>query len=208
MEINRGYSIKGKSKGKLRHWSVLFEKWSQGIDLYIDVTDGDVPYFYKERASVSFLAAAAWQCGWVAMQEFETEKRKPKGRYKAWKGRCDLFICSENRSDFIEAKYKQLSLNSKNLVENLDKVLADAVSDAHDSKCRQDINAVGVAFIPFYAHSKHEHEIDALVEEAISQIKITEADAWAWCFPDSMRRVASDNDYLNPGMIMLAKLAE
>ena len=96
MEINRGYSIRGKSEGNLRHWSALLERWSQGIDRYIDLTDGDIPYWYKERANVSFLAGAAWQCGWVAMQEFERDKQKPKGRHKTWKGRCDLYLCSES----------------------------------------------------------------------------------------------------------------
>lgn len=163
MKINRNYLIKGKNKGKLRHWASLFEKWLEGIDRYISLTEGDVPYWYRERANVSFLAGAAWQCGWVAMQEFETEKQKPKGRNKAWKGRCDLFICSEDRADFVEAKYKWISLNSRTLMEKLDKVLEDAVSDAHDSKCRQDISAVGVAFIPFYVHSKYKDEIDILL---------------------------------------------
>lgn len=207
MEISRGYSIRGKSKGKLRHWSALLEKWSQGIDRYIDLTDGDIPYWYKERANVSFLAGAAWQCGWVAMQEFERDKQKPKGRHKTWKGRCDLYLCSESGDNFVEAKYKWLSLNSRNLLSNIDKVLGEAVSDAHDSKCRQDISAVGVAFIPLYAQSKHRDEIGSLLEEIISQVNMTQADAWAWCFPDTMRQEVNDIDYLNPGIIMLAKLA-
>jgi hypothetical protein len=213
MEINRGYSIRGKSRGKLRHWSGMIEEWLLNIERYGRVTDGDVPYWYNERANVSVLAGAAWRCGWVALEEFQTEKQEPVPEEgdvidaKRWKGRCDLFICSDRRSDTIEAKFKWLSLNSKDIEGQSSQLLDKALSDAHNTSCGENIYAVGVAFIPFYIkESALFRDIDEQIDEALDEMKKTGADLIAWCFPEFMRDKVSEKGYIHPGVVMLAKL--
>jgi len=213
MEINRGYSIKGKSRGKLRHWSGMIEEWLLNIERYGRVTDGDVPYWYNERANVSVLAGAAWRCGWVALEEFQTEKQEPVPEEgdvidaKRWKGRCDLFICSDVRSDTIEAKFKWLSLNSRDIEGQSSQLLDKALSDAHNTSCGESIHAVGVAFIPFYIkEAALSEDIDELIDGALDEMKKIGADLIAWCFPEFMRDNVSEKGYIHPGVVMLAKL--
>jgi hypothetical protein len=213
MDITRGYAIKGKSRGKLKHWSSLLDEWSANIERYMKFTGGDVPYWYKERANVSILAGAAWRSGFIALQEFEAEKQTPEGKSTdqtadTWKGRCDLYIGSAtNQHDLVEAKYKWLSLNSNSFVERANKLVDKALADAQDSKCGSDISSVGVAFIPVYAHSKHTETIDALIQKNLEQVATIDLDAYAWCFPPSMRQHILDDDYINPGILLLAKIA-
>jgi hypothetical protein len=82
-----------------------------------------------------------------------------------------------------------------------------ALADAQDSKCGSDISSVGVAFIPVYAHSKHTETIDALIQKNLEQVATIDLDAYAWCFPPSMRQHILDDDYINPGILLLAKIA-
>lgn len=214
MDITRGYVIKGKSRSKLKqHWSGLLDEWAANIERYIKFTNGDVPYWYKERANVSILAGAAWRSGLIALQEFESEKQTPEGKSdhqepNTWKGRCDLYICTPtHQDDLVEAKYKWLSLNSNSFAEHANNLVNKALSDAQDSKCGGNISSVGVAFIPVYAHSKHVEVIDELIENSLKEITTIDLDAYAWCFPTSMRKFTLDNDYINPGILLLAKIA-
>jgi len=57
---------------------------------------------YGERASIGFLAAAAWQSGAVALEEWGTHKYKSKKRCR---GRCDLYIFHKNQEFYVEAKF-------------------------------------------------------------------------------------------------------
>jgi len=89
----------------------ILTAWIAAIERY---TDGclDNPWWYNERASLSILAGAAWSMdGWVAMEEFSTQKRLrtlapgvDAGSLRH--GRCDLYIaCPSKEASFaFEAK--------------------------------------------------------------------------------------------------------
>lgn len=85
------------------HIGAILETW---IDLqhrfYESV--GHVAYCYNERANVGLLAAAAWHCNHLAIEEFTT--RKGNG----WRGpgRVDLFVQIGRCDLCIEAKTIQL----------------------------------------------------------------------------------------------------
>ena len=211
MDIANGFVINGKSRGKLKHWSGLLHEWSSNIERYMKYTNGDIPYWYKERANVSILAGAAWRSGFIALQEFEADKQisvdeTTISELYSWKGRCDLYIgSSTNQHDLIEAKYKWLSLKSDDFNKYATNLVNKALADAKASQCGGDISAVGVAFIPVYLHAKYMENIDDIIKNTIAQIKEMELDAYAWCFPNTMRQRILDNNYLNPGIFLFAK---
>ena len=69
--------------------------------------DEDYPWYYRERTSIGFLAAAAWSCkDCVVLEEWHTEKRvralskakKPKLR----KGHSDLYIHHPSQEFYID----------------------------------------------------------------------------------------------------------
>lgn len=98
----KGVSIKDEKFQELEH---VLESWILMIERYSNAHKGeDACYWYNERATLSVLAAAAWKTdGWVALEEFPTEKvcKKTKG---AKNGRCDLYISSGSNSYACEAK--------------------------------------------------------------------------------------------------------
>lgn len=88
----------------------LLSEWLILLRNYCSVCD-DNPWWYNERASLSVLAGAAWSLGsgWIALEEFATEKRgvvpgKIIEDGKIVKGRCDLYIANNALEYMIEAK--------------------------------------------------------------------------------------------------------
>jgi len=199
----RGYHIKQR-KG-MSHWEPLLEEWLVAIERFCRVTNGnDAPYWYNERANVGILAGAAWRCGRVALEEFQYEKgykNKPK-----WLGRADLWLASDSHEELIEAKFGWCSLKSNNGVMNkAQKVLDSAAKDACVSrKGDQDIVAIGVAFVPFFAKKRESKNLNALIEAAITDARMCNCHALAWCFPKHTRDAVSENGNFLPGIVLLA----
>lgn len=64
----------------------------------------DDPFAYNEAATVSLLTAAATQCGMLGLAEFVSTKRRRSDRRANVRGRCDFWMCSDNRSWAFEFK--------------------------------------------------------------------------------------------------------
>jgi hypothetical protein len=77
------------------------------INRYCKAYNGsDAPYYYNERANVSFLTVASWSSGAIALEEYGTNKRSPKWHAsKRGSSRCDLFISAGGTDFQIEAKH-------------------------------------------------------------------------------------------------------
>lgn len=211
-----GYSIRGKTKGKLKHWAVLFEEWCIAHERYCRVTKDEAAFWYRERANVGVLAAAAWRCGWVALEEFGTQKTDRSAPTQAdveelnWKyGRADLFIGSENHEEWIEAKFNWASLNSTDLVGQINKSFKKAVDDANCLKGDQEGRYIAISFISFYIKPKTIEEIDNKINEAINQFNNVDFDACAWVFPEILKETELDS-YGNKrvGVAMFVKVVD
>lgn len=195
-----------QAKKKLSHWIPMCKSWAFNIERYARLTEeGDAPYDNNERANVGLLAGAAWSCGNVALEEFQTTKGA-EGDEK--QGRIDLWLCNEeSKEEYVEAKFKRTSVKG-NYLKNVQGALDSAVSDAKFSKGDADIDSIGVAFIVFYMKEAPLedviHEMDTVIHEISVNIK---CDLVSWCFPDKdMKHVFSDG-YIVPGIVMVAKRA-
>ncbi|SPJ33409.1 hypothetical protein [Kushneria phyllosphaerae] len=85
-------------------WIECLERYSS---LHARYEIDDNGWWHNERASISLLAGAAWKLGWVALEEFGTNKRGhkiPSEERGERVGRCDLYLSSEKTSFAIEAK--------------------------------------------------------------------------------------------------------
>jgi hypothetical protein len=220
METIANYLI--KNKRKIGHWSALLEEWILSIERFCRITDGDAPYWYNERANIGILAAAAWRCGRIALEEFQHHKidaslddeqldQEQNTRY----GRCDLWISDDRKAEIIEAKFRWLNMLSNKMDELAGSCLKAAVLDAKSTvKVRPDIiRGIGVAFLPTYAKSEKvgdENDLEKVIFNSISSVcKNTDSDIVAWCFPKLLRKHVGEkyNNYL-PGTILIAKTVE
>lgn len=113
-----------KREKKWEFWERLYKSWQDVLDSYIknssiEELPRDLPYWHSERASTSFLAAAAWTIrGVIAIEEYYTE-RVYSNSIKRPKGHCDLWVKSKDFSFSLEAKqlwpktYKKGSIDKK-----------------------------------------------------------------------------------------------
>ena len=223
-ETIRGYHLKGK-KG-LDHWDALLEEWLLAHERYCRVmkgSDDPAAYWYTEIPNVSILSAAAWRCGRIALQEFGIDK-EVQGQSRA--GRADLWICtdSDGKEEFIEAKYKLVSLSGTKDKDGLP-AIRTSMDEATEAACEvwqsqgPETAALAVVFASVYAPKssidkmkprKLEERvvaIDKLIKVFCETIK-SSADyhALAWCFPKETRtlRYPKGRRYY-PGIVMLVK---
>lgn len=85
-------------------WEKLLRNWIKLMNKYVETTE-DLSYWHGEDANTSFLAAAAWESGGVAIEQFYAERKNGKS-----KGHSDLKISFNDQKDFvIEAKRDETS---------------------------------------------------------------------------------------------------
>ena len=89
-------------RGVLANWFDVLESFFKA--------QKDLPWWYGERSSLSLLAGAAWRTsGWVALEEFGTNKRTistdpETGIAGKRHGRCDLYLGKGEVDYAMEAK--------------------------------------------------------------------------------------------------------
>jgi hypothetical protein len=205
MDNIRGYEI--RNKRDLSHWQPLIEEWMLAIERYCRISEGDAPYWYNERANIGVLSGAAWRCGRIALEEFQYEKEKKNGSKP---GRADLWISFEKGSqtdeELIEAKFKEISLQSLSPIEIAETQLKKALSDAKETKGKDDIRSIGVSFLYLNILKKKANNLPNIITEFIDEIKKSNYELMAWTFPVEMQVPDSERNYISPGVIMMASV--
>lgn len=194
-----------KAKKKLKHWVPMCETWAFNIERYTRLTqNGDSPYNNNERANVGLLAGAAWSCGNIALEEFQSIKGCEGQEAN---GRVDLWLCSENnKEEYVEAKFKKMSINGDYL-KHIDTTLNFAIDDAKHTKGDDDVSSIGLAFIVLYMKEREPIDVLDSLDEAITNInKNIDVDIISWCFPERDVEHVFEDGYIVPGVIMLGKL--
>lgn len=181
--------------------------WRTAINRYIAVHEGEPPYYFNERASLSMLAAGAWLSGATALEEY--------GTYKGWgsskgNGRCDLYISDHEKSAEIEAKQKWMSAatSDASLAAHIQAEVKKASAEAKRNY-DADTKFGCVFFVPRFSKTRFrdypsspERFIKAEIGRYLKAAKIVHL--WAWCFPTETRTVLgghSMNSYY-PGVIL------
>lgn len=157
--------------------------WFKYIQAYIDAFKGeDLPYWYNERANVGVLASAAWNAEFVALEEYQIDKKSKDGKLR--KGRNDLYIChGDEQGICIEAKVLFHSIKT-DYKEKIESKLKEALDDAGQIYCDSDDNRkVGAVFVCPYCKSSESGNIDSEINKFISVIEGIEAPVKCWVFP-------------------------
>lgn len=192
--------VKVTSKKGLSEWEILLNQWISLTNKYCDAFSGkDAPYYYNERANIGVLSGAAWTIGWLSLEEFQHEK---KTREK-WLGRADLYLSSEKDEFYVEAKYRPVSLESRDgIVEITNESIKLAIKDSKAT--RRTIgggSVVAAAFIPVYLSVNKLETMDEKVSKAIEKMMSANFHGLAWTFPQEMKK-SNINDYIYPGIFL------
>ena len=141
----------------------LLREWSQVCTDYRTRVDGDLPWHYKERAQIGFLAAAAWRLKGAALEEWHTEKLSEG---KSRKGRGDLWVQVSGGAWHIEAKLVLVWLrpSPNSGVKRVGATLRKACRDASEMKRYKGERRVGVVFAVPRVARKHASDCERLVK--------------------------------------------
>jgi len=93
--------VKKRSPAVRAHFRTLLKAWFELMERYVRATDGDLPYRYGERATLSLLAGSVWALGGhdnVAIEEYSTRR----GTWK--RGRADAWWLCKGAAVAVEAK--------------------------------------------------------------------------------------------------------
>jgi len=182
----------------------MLDGWIEAVKRYAKVWGvEDASYYYNERANTSLLAAGAWNAGWIAIEEYRSKKYRNTGKST---GRVDLHVSSGEEDVVIESKHVWMNsrFDDKYHGKRVKHYLSLATRDA---RCTRGAELrFGAAFyIPkFRVDDFDNYDAAKLISGEISRyLKISRADAWAWCFPKESRLtlVESENSYY-PGVIL------
>ena len=190
------------------------------VEIYTKVQPANPCWWHSERSNVGILSAAAWKTpGWVALEEYPTEKHgklekngKQRESYKY--GRCDLYL-SHTKCDFaLEAKqaWQRVSDRAKPLGETLGRINSAWKDTGSLQNSEAKIRIAATFVIPIVNlgrnKAKSKEAVTELIDKWITTLvdsKEIKWDALAWTFPVKARTNNNgDNNYF-PGIVLILR---
>lgn len=204
-------------KNYKKKFEPLFEKWKELMVEYVRRCNDDLPYWHDERTNVGFLAAAVWQSGGIAIEEYWVERRRQrKGKYK--KGWCDLWgkLKGEKLGFSLEAKqYWPAKPDEKTIKEKL-------VSCHKDLKSirgkRMGERRISVCFLTITTADEkkiNRRDLVGMIEKIEKKYKNKENILMRYCLPDIPKdeykkrigyREPDGTRYYYPGVVLVAEI--
>ena len=186
-------------------------KWCNLNKVYLNKTQPDCAWWYNERASISILAAAAWKCGYPALEEFSTEKRRFK-RYAYEPGRCDLKIHIGSEDYQFEAKQVWARLGNRRGKDDLEPIresILRSLTRARHAAGRlgsRKIRRFGISFVSPRIPRTQIDELDDRIDQLIDLLekKGNKYHAVAWFFAHNWERFIYKNN-IYPGVLLLIR---
>ncbi len=164
----------------------------------------DVPWWYNERASISVLAGAVWQCGGIAFEEYAADKNARKG--SKYNGRGDLYLKVRDQHFIAEAKQwsSGASRVDKRTSQSMQKQLDEACKDIR--RCAPyGQRKLGVLFVTPYIPKSKKKMVNQQLEQWIAMMKTIECSCSAWVFPGVSRLICSSSGFICPGVALLIR---
>lgn len=201
-------TIQGKHLPQLRLFKDVLDQW---IETNIRVTKSwfpYVPWWYNERALLSFFAASVWRADSVAFEEFSAEKRHPKETKigSPYTGRQDLYIEIGRHKFMCEAKicWSGMTLANMQPHMHIDEMLNKACSDVRKARAFDGERRLGIAFARPYIRAAKREFMDERINTWLREIRRVEYSCCAWVFPLKARGVTGGRDLL-PGVAVFVR---
>ena len=192
-----GYKI---HNAKLNHWDLLLREWIQCFERLCDFTGTTPGWNTPEDSNKGPFAGAVWRLGWVAFPEVKCG-RTSLGGY----GEIDFYLADQalDITEYIECKGCKIWSASQAAAQAAP-CLSEAVRHASTIIDPTVPLRIGVAFCNVMFETQKD-AIPSLVDQFCRDI---ECDAIGWCFPQSVRAYEEGPGAFNPGVILLACVAE
>ncbi len=198
-----GYKVEKKHA----HWEILLDEWMTVMLRYFRISGKDLPYWYNERANVGMLAAAAWRCGYVALEEYADSKRKADNE-ENYQGRVDLWIGrpESKLGELIEAKVSWINLLNEDFKTHLRDALTPAIADARNTKTGKSLATYGICFIvPWMDIKLPQENVEQRIDDLIKAMDDLDIDIKAWYFPSQFREIQNMYKQIYPGVMIMGK---
>jgi len=197
--------------GSLPALEPILKSWLDVQRTYADAVGSDdgPAWCYQERTCIGFLSAAAWSCGGVTLEEWNTTRTKSPGEPSS-RGRCDLYISHNKKQFFIEAKllplprfqYPEYPEYELGLIRQK---LENAVSDASALDWKNPAEKLGILFVvPVYYPGTHPADFDEDITEWLKRADTVQHSAMAWLFPQR-KQIQGYQEPFSPGILLLAR---
>ncbi|MFN3581591.1 MAG: hypothetical protein ACK4VV_14090, partial [Pseudomonas sp.] len=196
----------------------LLDAWVRAVLRYDSFWSGDdCCWWYNERTNVSVLAGAAWAEGWVALEEYSTQKGAPTlpDQEKIdFGGRVDLYISNRDVDFAFEAKLAWQPIAAGDEGGNYSKVKTKR--DQADDAAKQLYKEAGTHYaatfvVPFFKPSEIQSEIEnrrSKLTEWIEMVKseVGADESLAYVFPRlGQNYYINDKGYAYPGVVLILK---
>jgi hypothetical protein len=163
----------------------------------------DLPWWYNERATISILAGAAWNYGFIAIEEYSTKKGK---LHRSRQGRCDLYIGTGTQHFVCEAKQIWVSIGRRTSESRnkINKEFKDACDNARELD-RFEGRRLGLGFIVPHLPLSDERYLNECLSDFKNEVLKIKCHAIAWAFPSKTRYLKGDDNRFYPGIVLLVK---
>lgn len=150
-------------------------KFLKYLDRYCEATNGDMPHYYNERATLSLLSAACWETDLVALEEYVS----PKNNTKYGRGRTDFWVKHpiSGRQATIEAK--QFFMDDPKKIEGCINKCDESAIENIDFETLCSLSF----FSPSVSLQKNQNDINKLFEEFKENILSKGVDSLTWWLP-------------------------
>lgn len=211
ISIFSGVAIK---EGAAKLFEPVLHSWIMAVNEYSQAFQfEDACWWYNERANISILSAAAWKTtGWVAIEEFSTQKHGG-GDGQLKNGRCDLYLAKGGHdvSFAIEAKQAWQNIGDRtkdSLSKSRDMVKAAKKDAAKLQKFEAKYRFAACFLIPRFPQSQSDIDGGINIEERLGcWLERIEAelkpDGMAWVFPKSAQNLSSESGKIYPGVCLV-----
>jgi len=208
-------TIRGIRIARLHRLKPILRSW-----ISLNVTFGsywardysDSPWWYNERATLSFFAGAVWRAGGWAFEEFSTSKQgqSTSGAKSLRTGRCDINFGVNSAEYVAEAKQSWPILGhptrgAKDVVNSLHAAERDA-RQLRDMR----LPCLGIAFASPRIHMRMRHQLRPLLAEFVNSLSNVQDATVAWTFPTAshnLRPEGRNKQYIYPGVLVLIRRA-
>lgn len=199
--------FRGAKTGPLRQFKKVLYKWLDIMKNYEWLEYKDAPWWYNERASLSFFAGAIWKCKGWAFEEYATNKGPVKRRGRQRQGRGDIYF-SINGNEYV-AEAKQCWSSMKEQVIDIQKrrILKSLSKARKDSSMvpNYDARRLGIVFVsPWLPVSKKE-DVEKCIRMWLREVLTIPDSAIAWIFPKNTRTLRGSDKCLYPGVVLVIR---
>jgi len=191
----------------------VLERW---IDLNNDLAErwdkeGDVRWWYNERASLGLFSSAIWLEKGISLEEYSDSKREVSRRGNltgdSFTGRADLYFETSSGSRFrAEAKHCWIRASiMKDQKPKLAKYLKRVCKDIRQAQREDNTRRIAIMFVTPSVSFKRTANLKSHVDWVINQVKSLHPDAIAWTFP-KIGKYGKWTEYTHPGIAILIKV--